>query len=241
MSEAPELTLVIPAYNEAARLGRTLGAVRDYLASEFSDWEIVVVDDGSVDDTVRVASEILGDDPRVQIVRLPENRGKGAAVRAGVLRSGGSRVLFSDADFSTPIEDERLLRAALDAGADVVIASRALPDSRVERAQNVFRESLGKLFNWLIRRLGLTRFRDTQCGFKMFRGEVARELFSRARIDGFAFDVEVLLLAERAGLAIAEVPVQWRNDPSSRLGVVSAPTAIVAELIRIYWIHRRRR
>lgn len=241
MSLLPEFTLVIPAYDEASRLARTLCVVCAYLERELPDHEIVVVDDGSRDDTAHIASRVLGDDPRASVIRLPRNLGKGAAVRAGALRARGRRVLFSDADLSTPIEEERKLREALDGGADVAIGSRALRESRVARRQNWIRQSMGKTFNLMARALGLTKFRDTQCGFKMFRRDAAQLLFGRAQIDGFAFDVEVLLLAERAGLTVVEVPVEWRNDPSSRLDLFFAPARMILELLRIRWLHRRDR
>jgi dolichyl-phosphate beta-glucosyltransferase len=238
MSRSPELTLVVPAFDEAGRLARSLCAIRSYLGGALPDHEIIVVDDGSRDDTACIASEVLSDDPRASVIRLPRNLGKGAAVRAGVLQAGGRRVLFSDADLSTPIEEEQKLRAALDAGADVAIGSRAHRESHISRSQNVVRQSMGKTFNVLARALGLTGFRDTQCGFKMFRREAAQLVFGRAKIDGFAFDVEVLLLAERAGLTVVEVPVEWRNDPSSRLGLIRAPIGMTLELLRIRWLHR---
>jgi dolichyl-phosphate beta-glucosyltransferase len=249
LSPAPELSVVIPAYNEAERLPLTLERVCSYLDRAHPDHELIVVDDGSADGTTEAARKALAARSRSRVLTLPENRGKGAAVRAGMLAARGRRVLFSDADLSTPIEEEARLAEALARGADVAIGSRAHPASRITRAQGSVRESMGRTFNVLVRLIGLSRFRDTQCGFKMFTREAAQTVFSRARIDGFAFDVEVLLLAARARLRIEEVPVEWRNDPASRLHMIFDSARMLRELVRIRllyagfparWISRRR-
>jgi dolichyl-phosphate beta-glucosyltransferase len=175
-----------------------------------------------------------------RVITLPHNQGKGAAVRAGMLAARGERILFSDADLSAPIEEERKLSAAIEAGADVAIGSRSHPGAEITKAQGVVRQSMGRTFNVGLRVLGLTRFRDTQCGFKMFRREAARKIFSEARIDGFAFDVEVLLLATRAGHRIDEVPVEWENDPASRLHMIRDSVRMILEVLRIRWLYRPR-
>lgn len=229
----PSLSLVVPAYNEASRLPRTLGPVCAYLERHHPGFELIVVDDGSVDGTTDAARAALGERPGSRVVTLERNRGKGAAVRAGVLVASGERILFSDADFSTPIEEETKLARALDGGADVAIGSRAHPGSRITVAQGRVRQSMGRIFNVFVRGVGLSRFHDTQCGFKMFTREAARSVFPRAHIDGFAFDVEILLLATRAGLRIEEVPVEWRNDPASRLNMLLDSARMVWELLRI--------
>ncbi|MGH0037406.1 MAG: dolichyl-phosphate beta-glucosyltransferase [Myxococcota bacterium] len=234
-----DLSLVIPAYEESRGLARTLAAVRDHLESRVPHHEIIVVDDGSRDDTRLVARAALRDAPG-RVLRLPRNSGKGAAVRAGILESRGRRVLYSDADLSTSIEHERLLSRALDAGAQVAIATRAHRESVIARRQGLFRQSLGKTFNLMVRAAGLSSFRDTQCGFKMFEGDAGRRLFRAARIDGFAFDVEILLLAQEAGLRVVEVPVEWRDDPETRLHVVRDSARMAADLLRIGWRHRVR-
>jgi len=231
--EAPELSFVLPSYNEARRLPRTLERVAAYFDATLPSAEIIVVDDGSSDETSRVARETLVGRAGAQVVTFPQNRGKGAAVRAGVLAARGRRVLFSDADLSTPIEEEARLRAALDRGADVAIGSRAEPDSRVTLPQGTARQSMGRTFNVLVRLLGLTSFRDTQCGFKMFTREAAQAIFPTARLDGFAFDVEVLYVAERAGFRVVAVPVEWKNDPVSRVRMVRDPVRMILELLRI--------
>jgi dolichyl-phosphate beta-glucosyltransferase len=231
--ETLEFSLVIPAYNEAARLPATLQRACAYLDAQFSSSEIIVVDDGSSDETTRVAEATLAGRPRARVLTFPENRGKGAAVRAGMLASSGGDVLFSDADFSTPIEEESRLRAALDVGADIAIGSRAEAESRITQRQGILRESMGRTFNVLIRLLGLSRFRDTQCGFKMFRREAAQEIFPETRLNRFAFDVEILFLAERLGFRIAAVPVEWRDDPASRVHMIRDSARMILEVLRI--------
>jgi len=185
----PELSIVIPAFNEQDRLGPTLQQVRDWCAAELDSYEIIVVDDGSSDRTVSVARD-AGDD--IKIIELPRNRGKGAAVRTGMLAATGDRVLFSDADLATPIGEVTKLAARLDDGYDIAIASRGLPDADIVVRQHPMRETMGRTFNLLVRLVVLGGIKDTQCGFKLFTREAARDLFGKATVDGFAFDVEIL-------------------------------------------------
>jgi dolichyl-phosphate beta-glucosyltransferase len=222
-----ELSVVIPAYNEEARLPPTLQRVQDWLARSGLRSEILVVDDGSRDGTVRVA-EAAG----VRVLAGEPNRGKGYAVRRGMLEALGARRLMTDADLSTPIEDVTRLLSALDAGADVAIASRALAGSNVEIRQPWYRENMGRLFNLVVRALLLPSLRDTQCGFKLFTARAAETAFRAARLDGFSFDVEVLYLAHRAGLRIAEVPVTWRNDEATRVRTLQGAQAFL-DVLRI--------
>ena len=168
-----------------------------------------------------------------EVLTHPENRGKGAAVRTGFAASTGELVLFSDADLSTPLHEIEKLEAALEAGAGVAIASRALPDSNLEIRQAWYRERMGKTFNAIVRRVTGLPIRDTQCGFKLFRGEDARALATRMREDGFSFDVELLLLAKRRGLTVREVPVTWRNDAGSRVSPLEDALAMLLSLPRI--------
>lgn len=209
-----DLSVVIPAYNEEARIGPTLRRILDYLQRRQIAFEVIVVDDGSTDQTVSSAEMYVSEG--VRILSLGSNRGKGAAVRHGVLTSTGHWVLVSDADLSTPIEDlERLQSHAGDA--DMVFGSRAMTESHITRHQPFFREAMGKAFNLMIRGLGLTGFRDTQCGFKLIRGTVARHLLSEARVDGFAYDVELVFLASRHGYRVGEVGVTWHNSLGSKV------------------------
>jgi dolichyl-phosphate beta-glucosyltransferase len=218
VSEAPlpELTVVIPAYNEAARLPRTLERVRAFLDDRGGDYELLVVDDGSQDGTATRAREAGG--PRLSVLSNDGNRGKGYSVRRGMLAARGRRRLMSDADLSTPIEELPRLWARMDEGYDVVIASRALPGARIEVHQPAYRENMGRLFNLLVRLAVVPGLHDTQCGFKLFSAAAAQAAFSASRLDGFAFDVEALYLARRRGFRVAELPVVWRNDAATRVG-----------------------
>jgi dolichyl-phosphate beta-glucosyltransferase len=208
-----KLSVVIPAYNEAERLPPTLLRIAAALAGR--ECEIVVADDGSRDGTAEAALA-LGL-PGLRVLRAERNRGKGDAVRRGMLGAVGARRLMTDADLSTPIEDLARLEAALDAGADVAIGSRAVADSQVEVHQPFYREAMGRLFNACVRGLLLPGLHDTQCGFKLFTAAAAERAFARSVLDGFGFDVEVLYAARRAGLRIAEVGVTWRNDAATRV------------------------
>lgn len=227
------LTVVVPAYNEEKRIGFSLFRIKDYLQSRKIGAEIIVVDDGSIDRTGEVAREILADYPEFSLINFPVNRGKGAAVRAGMLQARGELVLFTDADLSTPIEElEKFLPLARE-GYEVIIGSRALPDSIIKERQSWWREHLGKCFNLLVRLLVLKGFKDTQCGFKLFRKEAARDIFSRLETEGFTFDVEVLLLARKLGYRIAQLPVVWVNHPETRVRLVSGSLKMLGELIKI--------
>jgi dolichyl-phosphate beta-glucosyltransferase len=222
-----QLSVVIPAYNEQTRLPRTLEAVFAWLRASGLTHEVIVADDGSTDGTAQAAREagatVLGGEP---------NRGKGYAVRRGMLHARGERRLMTDADLSTPMEDLPRLMESLDVGFDVAIASRALAGSRVEVRQPWFRENMGRVFNLVVRVLLLPDLHDTQCGFKLFSARAAQGAFGAARLDGFSFDVEVLYLARRAGLRIAEVPVTWRNDEATRVRAWSGARAFL-DVLRI--------
>jgi dolichyl-phosphate beta-glucosyltransferase len=176
-------------------------------------FEVVVVDDGSSDRTAEVAAA----GPEVRVLKNPGNRGKGYSVRNGMLHARGQWRLMSDADLSTPIEELDTLRAALKDGAQVAIASRAVSGANLEKRQSILREISGRFFNLLVRTLHLPGIKDTQCGFKLFSAAAAEAAFRDSRLDGFAFDVEALVLARRAGFGIREVPVTWRNDEQSRV------------------------
>jgi len=225
-----ELSVVIPAYQEAARLGTTLDRVLGYLEDRGGDFEVVVVDDGSSDATAEVAA---GYAPRgVAVQRLETNRGKGAALKAGVARTRGRRVLLTDADLSTPIEDLPRLEARL-GEADVVLGSRAVAGSEITRRQPAYRELMGKVFNLLVRMAGVRGLSDTQCGFKLLDGEAARRLFAEMTVDRFAYDVELVWLARRRGLEVREVGVRWENSPDSRVDPVRDSLRMLWDLVRL--------
>jgi dolichyl-phosphate beta-glucosyltransferase len=231
--EAPRLSVVIPAFNEEARIGATLERVERWLREEGWTFELVVVDDGSTDRTGEVVREFGRSHGGVELVRLPRNRGKGCAVREGFARTRGELVLLSDADLSTPIEELAVFAEAFRDGVELAIASRALPDSRLEVRQAWYRETMGRTFNVFVRWVTGIPFRDTQCGFKLLGGEDARALAAQMREDGFSFDVELILLARRRGLTIREIPVTWRNVPASRVQPVVDSMRMLLSLPRI--------
>jgi len=233
----PALSVVVPALNEEDRLPRTLERIVSHLGRRREGYELVVVDDGSRDRTAERA-QAAG----AIVLRNETNRGKGYAVRRGMLAARGSRRLMTDADLSTPIEELDRLCARMDEGHDVVIGSRALPGARIEVRQPWYRENTGRFFNLFVRALAVPGVTDTQCGFKLFSDAAARDVFSSARLDGFSFDVEVLFLARRKGYRIAEVPVVWRNDAASRVSLLRGFLAF-PDLLRIranYWAGRYR-
>jgi dolichyl-phosphate beta-glucosyltransferase len=232
-----DLSVVVPAFNEGRRLGPSLRRIVGYLETSGRSFEVLVVDDGSRDDTVEVARE-LGD-ARVVVIRHLVNRGKGAALRTGVLASQGRRVLVTDADLSTPIEDLERLEPHLEE-AEVVLGSRAVRDSEITRRQPVYRELMGKTFNLLIRGLGVRGVRDTQCGFKLLDGTAARRLFAELTVDRFAYDVELVWLARRHGLRVAEVGVRWEDSPDSRVHPVRDSLSMLRDVLRFRLRHRRR-
>lgn len=228
----PELSIVIPAYNEALRLPQTLERIEAYLATLGLPAEVIVVDDGSTDGTAQVARQQVA---RWQQLRLlpGTHRGKGAAIQLGMAAARGRYRIFSDADLSVPIDDLEKLLKPLRAGAGVAIASRALPDSQVEVHQPWYRETMGKIFNKLVRIFVLGGVKDTQCGFKAFTAEVAERVFPELQTRGFGFDVEILYRAQRAGYRIAEVPTRWINSPQSRVHPIRHSLAMFLELLAI--------
>lgn len=230
---APEISVIVPCFDEETRLLPTLRRLESWLSGRGRTWEVLVVDDGSRDRTTRIADEFAASHGGVRVIRLDRNFGKGAAVRAGFRASRGAFVLFSDADLSTPIEELDRMLVEVDRGVDFVLGSRALPDSNVEIHQAWYRERMGKTFNGIMRLATGIPIRDTQCGFKLLRGRDARELAGEMREDGFAFDVELVLLARRRGLRLLELPVTWRNDAGSRVNPIRDSIHMLASLCRI--------
>ncbi|MGA2181395.1 MAG: dolichyl-phosphate beta-glucosyltransferase [Bryobacteraceae bacterium] len=228
------LTVVIPAYNEVRRLPATLDRVLAWLDSQALEFrEVIVVNDGSTDGTATLVESRRDASPGLRLLNNPGNRGKGYSVRHGMLEARGEWVLFSDADLSTPIEDAaRLFAAATEARADIAVGSRAVDRSLVSVRQSPLREWSGRFFNVVMRAVTGLPFRDTQCGFKLYRASAAREVFSRQRLDGFSFDVEDLYIARLLGIPAIEVPVHWANVEGTK---VSAFTGLrsFADLVRV--------
>jgi dolichyl-phosphate beta-glucosyltransferase len=191
------------------------------------------VDDGSTDDTSAVVQNLGRRLAGIRLIRYAQNRGKGYAVRTGCLASKGNILLISDADLSTPIEEIEKLLPFIDAGFDVVIGSRGLPGSEIEVRQPWHREKMGKTFNLLVKLLAIGGIKDTQCGFKLLEGAVARDLFARSLIEGFSFDVEILFLAARSGRRIKEVPIKWLDSPNSRVRLLRHPLQMMLDLFRV--------
>jgi dolichyl-phosphate beta-glucosyltransferase len=212
------LSIVIPAYNEEKRLPGSLDAILEFVGGRYESVEVIVVDDGSRDGTADCVREYAASHHAVRLLQNPGNRGKGYAVRRGMLQAKGEWILSTDADLSSPItEIDRLFSAVSSAGAEVAIGSRALDRSLVGVHQPASREYAGRVFNFVMRLITGLKFQDTQCGFKLYRGALARELYSRCQTDGFLFDLEIILRAKKAGARIAEFPVTWSCDPDSRL------------------------
>jgi len=223
-----DLSVVIPSYNEEKRLEPGLRQALGYLAGRGISYELLVVDDGSRDRTADLAAAFAAQG--VRVLRHERNRGKGAAVRTGVLASRGYRVLLSDADFSTPIAELPKLERCLANGTPLVIGSRGLADSQVRQRQPFYRETMGKIFNRLIRLFGVRGIRDTQCGFKLLAGDVGRGLAAELTIDGFAWDVELIWLARRRGYRVAEVGVVWINSPDSRVDPIRSSFSMLRDV-----------
>ncbi len=235
MAASTTLSVIIPAYNEEQRLPDTLRQVYAYLRQQAYAYEVIVVDDGSSDATCRMVEAFFATVSGGVLLRNDGNRGKGFSVRRGVLASVGEFALFTDADLSTPIQEVEKLLAALHAGCDIAIGSRGLRTSDVRRHQPFYREYMGKIFNLFAKVFALTPFADTQCGFKCFRGDVARAVFARQQINHFSFDVEVLFIAARHRYTIREVPIQWVNNPNSRVNALTDSTKMFEDLCRIRW------
>lgn len=228
-----EISVVIPAFNEEIRLTATLPRLWKSLKNRFSTFEIIVVDDGSRDRTAEIVSRFGLCHPETRLVSYERNRGKGHAVKTGILEAVGEYILFCDADLSTPIRELKKLLGALREGSDVAIGSRASQDSKILKCQPLYRVLMGKTFNKIVWILGVPGLKDTQCGFKCFPRQVAREIFSRSCIEGFSFDVEILYIARRLGLKIAEVGVLWRNSPMSKVHPVKHSLQMLRDLLLI--------
>ncbi len=224
---------MLPAYNELVRLPPSLDLIRRHLDGAGRSYEVLVVDDGSTDGTRAMVEKYQPSWPQLRLIVFDRNLGKGAAVRAGMLKGSGRLRAFSDADLSTPIAELYKLESAIQSGAGVAIGSRAMPDSRIELHQPLYRELMGKTYNQALRRLVLPGLRDTQCGFKMFTAEAAVSCFTPLRTPGFGFDAEVLLRARLQSIQIAEIPVIWRNAAGTRVSSLRDGGQMLADLLRL--------
>jgi dolichyl-phosphate beta-glucosyltransferase len=231
----PTHSIVIPAYNESARLGASLQKVLDYLHAQEWDAEVVVVNDGSRDNTADIIRDFAAKDPAVRLVENPGNHGKGYSVRNGMLQAGGEILIFSDADLSSPIEESSKLLTALEGGADIAIGSRWLRAETQTQRQPLHRQIFGRIFNLLLRiTLGL-HFKDTQCGFKSFTRTTAQAIFPLQKIERWGFDPEILFLAQKMGFKIKEVPVLWGHSGGTRINPLVDGFRMFAEMLHVRW------
>src|SRR5690348_2123167 len=231
----PTYSIIIPAYNEGARLGTTLDRVLNYVAAQRLDAEVIVVNDGSRDQTPDLVRSYAQTHPILRLVENPGNRGKGYSVRNGMLNARGEILLFSDADLSSPIEEALKLLAALDQGADIAIGSRWLRSETQTQRQPLHRQLFGRIFNLLLRlTLGL-KFKDTQCGFKAFKQPAARAIFPLQKIERWGFDPEILFLARKFGFKVKEIPVVWGHSGGTRINPLVDGARMFTEMLRVRW------
>lgn len=231
----PTYSIVIPAYNEGARLGATLEKVLAYVHAQRWDAEVIVVNDGSRDNTAEIVRSFAAKDHTLHLIENPGNRGKGFSVRNGMLAAKGSIVLFSDADLSSPIEEAPKLLNALGAGSDIAIGSRWLRAETQTQRQPLHRQIIGRIFNLLLRlTLGL-KFADTQCGFKAFKRPAVDAIFPRQQIERWGFDPEILFLARKLGFTVKEVPVAWGHSGGTRINPLVDGSRMFLEMLRIRW------
>jgi dolichyl-phosphate beta-glucosyltransferase len=231
----PTISLVIPAYNEKGRIAASLRQVVAYSTSRAAPCEIVLVVEKSTDGTLDLGRELLRDVPGAVVIDNQEQRGKGHAVRTGMLRASGELVFFMDLDLSTPLceIDMFVARAQEFPSVDIWIGNRRHALTEIVRRQTLVRQSMGRTFNWLVRRLALGDLLDTQCGFKLFRRHTVAPVFERQTLDGFSFDVEVLLIAQRLGFEIRDLPVQWENSPESKVRLVRDSARMFMDLLLV--------
>ena len=228
----PEVSVIIPTYNEAAVIGQTVQKVDQYLQEQGMTHEVLVVDDGSTDGTVRRVQEMMAAVPSLQFLGA-SHRGKGAAVKHGVLAAQGRYLLFMDADYSTPIQEWQHCLPWLQDGHEVVISSRKMAGAMVPKRQSPLREAMGKAFTWLTNAMLGTHVTDITCGFKCFRREAAQRIFRLQRMEGWAFDAEILFLARRFRYRVKEIPVRWTNDDSTKVRLMWDACRSLKELVAI--------
>ena len=235
MTQYPSYSIVIPAFNESARILTTLQSVVGYVRERAWRAEIIVVNDGSQDDTAGVVRAFAAEAPEVRLIENPGNRGKGYSVRSGLLQSLGDVVMFTDSDLSAPIEEAALLFAAIEQGADIAIGSRWLESGRQTHRQPFYRQFFGRCFNAVTRMVMGLRFADTQCGFKAFTRTAAQTVFQLQTIEGWGFDPEILFIALKRGYRVVEVPVSWAHDERTRMSYLRDGIKMLGEIATIRW------
>lgn len=228
-----ELTIVIPAYNEEHRLEGTLRSSIDFFRSLEISFQLLVIDDGSTDGTAKLVNSLSEKNSEIELISYPKNEGKGYAVKFGVLNSRGGSILIMDADGSTPISEYHKLKSKLDEGYKVAIGSRALIDKGSEVKTIWYRKLLGRVFNGMVNIILVPGIKDTQCGFKLFAADIAKDIFSRQTINGFAFDCEILYYCQKLGMKIAEVPISWNNVSGSKVNLALHPISMLKDILLV--------
>jgi dolichyl-phosphate beta-glucosyltransferase len=229
----PDLGVIVPAYNEEARILPTLEGLNAYYSTQSYTWHITVISDGSSDKTAQIVEQFAASHPGFSLLSYSPNRGKGYAVRRGMLETEGNLLLFCDADLATPQEETEKLLAHMHDGADVAIGSRPLRDSQLVKHQPFYREQLGRLFNRLVQMLAIRGIEDTQCGFKMFTRQAAHDVFTRCKLDGFSFDFEALMVARDLGLRVDEVPIRWAHQEGSKVVLMRDGPRMLRDLVKL--------
>jgi dolichyl-phosphate beta-glucosyltransferase len=229
-----KLSIIIPAYNEEKRIAASLEKICAYFEDKGLEYEVILVDDGSTDGTVTVSKNSrLSGVGKLRIIRNPGNRGKGFSVKSGILASHGEYVLFTDADLSTPITEFEKLFSAMGQEHDIVMASRSVRDSRLKVPQPWYRQTMGRIFNLFVKALLFSEHNDTQCGFKLLKGDPARKIAAKMNIAGFCFDVEMIYIAKKMGYSVCEVGVTWENSIESKVTIVNSSLSMFTDLLRI--------
>lgn len=239
--EKPHLAVIVPAYNEEDRIGPTLERINEYLSAQTYTWRVVVVSDGSTDSTVQIVTDFASAHTGFVLDDSQPNHGKGFVVRKGMIEVEAEWLLFSDADLAAPIEEIEKLFPAVEKGAPIAIGSRPLKDSDLEVRQPWYRELAGRMFNLAVQTMAVRGIKDTQCGFKLFRQDVSRDVFSRCKLDGFGFDFEALMIARDLGYEIAEVPIRWSHQEGSKVNMLRDGLRMLSELVKLRFVGKNGR
>lgn len=236
MEIGKSISIVIPAYNEAERIGPTIETIHDYFRKKPQSFDIIVINDGSRDNTANIVLDLAKEIRNVILLDIPINQGKGFAARKGMIHAAHDLILLTDADLSTPVDEFEKLVPWMRKGYDIVIGSRGMKESEITLRQPWYRRMMGKAFNLLVRTLIVNDFKDTQCGFKLFRRGAAARIFRASKINGFAFDVEILLIAKKMGYKTKEVPIRWIDSPRSRVNPLRDPVKMLLDLLRVKFL-----